>query len=76
MDTVCDAMCYDGKDAGFGATARDALTESGVAASIAAFLDGTTCGEDLLHALYDHILDEPIPQPMRAMLTGLDDPIG
>jgi hypothetical protein len=31
------------------------------------FLDGTTHGEDLLHALYDHILDEPIPERMRAL---------
>ena len=35
---------------------------------IAAFLDGRTNGEGLLHTLYDHILDEPIPQSMRAIL--------
>jgi hypothetical protein len=69
-------MCYDGKQAGFTATAQGALTQSGVAASIADFLNGTTCGEDLLHALYDHILDEPIPQPIRALLNELNDPIG
>jgi hypothetical protein len=32
------------------------------------FLDGRTHGEDLLHALYDHILDEPIPQRIRSLL--------
>ncbi len=31
------------------------------------FLDGRTHGEDLLHALHDHILDEPIPERMRAL---------
>ena len=34
---------------------------------IADFLDGKTCGESLLHALYDHVLDEPIPERMRAL---------
>lgn len=37
-------------------------------ARIAAFLDGTTHGEDLLHVLYDHVLDEPVPERMRALL--------
>jgi hypothetical protein len=32
------------------------------------FLDGRTHGEELLHALYDGVLDEPIPQRMRALL--------
>ena len=32
---------------------------------IADFLDGRTHGESLLHALYDHVLDEPIPEQMR-----------
>jgi hypothetical protein len=35
---------------------------------IADFLDGRTHGEDLLHELYDHVLEEPIPQSMRALL--------
>lgn len=39
-----------------------------VEARIAAFLDGRTNGEELLHALYDHVLDEPIPQSLRAVL--------
>jgi Anti-sigma factor NepR len=32
------------------------------------FLAGRTNGEDLLHALYDHVLDEPIPERLRALL--------
>jgi hypothetical protein len=32
------------------------------------FLTGDTHGEDLLHALYDHVLDEPVPESMRALL--------
>jgi hypothetical protein len=39
-----------------------------VADRIAAFLDGRTHGEDLLHELYDYVLEEPIPQSMRALL--------
>jgi hypothetical protein len=39
-----------------------------VDARIAAFLDGKSDGGELLHALYDHVLDEPIPQSMRALL--------
>src|SRR5216684_608392 len=32
------------------------------------FLAGRNDGEDLLHALYDHVLDEPVPQRLRALL--------
>ena len=39
-----------------------------VAARIAAFLDGELDGGELLHALYDHVLNEPIPAAMRALL--------
>ena len=31
------------------------------------FLEGRTHGEDLLHALHDHVLDEPVPGRMRAL---------
>jgi hypothetical protein len=41
---------------------------SALADSIRAFLDGETNGEALLHALYDHVLDEPIPPQMRELL--------
>jgi hypothetical protein len=32
------------------------------------FLAGRSDGKDLLHALYDHVLDEPIPERLRAVL--------
>ena len=32
------------------------------------FLNGKTKGEDLLHALYDHVLDEPVPERLTALL--------
>ena len=41
-----------------------------VSAQIGAFLAGRTNGEELLHALYDHVLDEPIPESMRRLLDG------
>ena len=71
---MCDTMRHDAKLARFIATApgpspQAGLTRSLVKARIAEFLDGKTCGEDLLHALYDHVLDEPIPQPIRELLN-------
>ena len=44
------------------------LVPGSVADRIAAFLDGRTHGEELLHELYDYVLEEPIPQRMRALL--------
>jgi hypothetical protein len=35
-----------------------------------AFLNGETHGEELLHMLYDHVLREPIPERLRALLRG------
>jgi hypothetical protein len=32
------------------------------------FLEGRTHGEDLLHALHDYVLDEPIPERMLALV--------
>jgi len=32
------------------------------------FLNGKTDGEDLLHRLYDHVLDEPVPERLTALL--------
>ena len=32
------------------------------------FLVGRTDGEALLHRLYDHVLDEPVPEALRAVL--------
>jgi hypothetical protein len=44
-------------------------TESrSVADRITDFVGGRTHGEDLLHELYDYVLEEPIPQRMRALL--------
>jgi hypothetical protein len=34
---------------------------------ISDFLDGRTHGEELLHALYDHVLDEAVPERMRSL---------
>ncbi len=34
------------------------------------FLAGRNDGEELLHALYDHVLDEPIPERLRAVLRS------
>jgi hypothetical protein len=34
------------------------------------FLDGRTHGEGLFHALYDEILDEPVPQRIRALFRS------
>lgn len=32
------------------------------------FLAGKNNGEQLLHALYDHVLDEPVPERVKALL--------
>jgi hypothetical protein len=34
------------------------------------FIDGRTDGEELLHTLYDHVLDEPVPQRIRALFSA------
>jgi hypothetical protein len=49
------------------------VTEPHVATSwvdrdIRDFLAGKNDGGELLHALYDHILDEPVPERLRAVL--------
>jgi hypothetical protein len=41
-----------------------------VAEQLLAFLDGRTDGEELLHILYDHVLEEPVPERMRALLRA------
>jgi hypothetical protein len=41
-----------------------------VGEQLLAFLDGRTDGEELLHTLYDHILDEPVPERMRALFSA------
>jgi hypothetical protein len=57
----------------FARNRRCALAERGAAARpvearIVAFLDGESDGGELLHALYDHVLREPIPPSMQAIL--------
>ena len=37
-------------------------------ARIRAFLAGETDGEDVLREIYAHVLEEPIPESMRALL--------
>ena len=45
--------------------------ENGVAGEqLLDFLDGRTDGEELLHTLYDHVLDEPVPERMRALFRA------
>ena len=34
------------------------------------FLTGKNNGEELLHALYDDVLDEPVPDHLLAILRG------
>ena len=35
---------------------------------IRAFLAGETDGEDVLHQIYDHVLDESVPERLLAVL--------
>jgi hypothetical protein len=44
------------------------IGKSPVDRDIRNFLDGKNDGEDLLHALYDHVLDEPVPERLKALL--------
>ncbi|HEY1796519.1 MAG TPA: hypothetical protein VGG57_10405 [Stellaceae bacterium] len=39
-----------------------------IAAEMRAFLAGYDTGANLLHSLYDHVLDEPMPARLRAVL--------
>ncbi len=47
---------------------REKPAATGVEGRIVAFLAGKSDGGELLHALYDHVLDEPIPPSMLALL--------
>jgi hypothetical protein len=53
-----------------GGVPQPPIVSSSVADRIADFLDGGTDGGDLLHELYDYVLEEPIPQRMRALLKS------
>lgn len=50
---------------GYGAS--DPVSDDGVKQQILDFLDGKTHGEELLHSLHDHVLNEPIPERMLAL---------
>ncbi len=45
-----------------------------VDAEIREFVAGKSDGENLLHDLYDHVLDEPIPERLLAVLKGDSQP--
>jgi hypothetical protein len=71
--TRCNAMHFENNFSsplilGCGVPVMNA-TET-VEEQIMDFLDGRTHGEDLLHALHDHVLDEPVPERMRALLRA------
>ena len=48
--------------------AEPRIPMSSIDRDIRDFLAGKNDGEDLFHALYDHVLDEPVPQRLRALL--------
>src|SRR5689334_22402091 len=71
--TWCDVMVKEGTSrrllpARCCPTAQETFRLSTVEDQIDQFLDGKTHGETVLHALYDHVLDEPIPERMRLLL--------
>ena len=71
--TLCNSMNSEVKPESKAVPAQCGLPQAdpaplSVADRIAAFLDGRTHGEDLLHELYDYVLEEPIPQSMRELL--------
>jgi hypothetical protein len=39
-----------------------------VDSQIRAFLAGDSDGEEVLRAIYDHVLDEPVPERLKALL--------
>ncbi len=46
------------------------LGPNNVKGKIDAFLRGESHGGELLHTLYDHVLEEPIPERLRALVRG------
>jgi hypothetical protein len=72
IGTRCHSMQYqNGRRAAVvpfcGIAAHELLTDM-VEKQITDFLDGKTNGENLLHWLYDYVLDEPIPARLEAVL--------
>jgi anti-sigma factor NepR-like protein len=48
--------------------AESLVPVSSVDSQIRAFLAGDSDGEEVLHAIYDHVLDEPVPERLKALL--------
>ena len=72
IGTRCRSMQHqDGRRATViplcGFVASDFPTDT-VEQQVVNFLDGKTNGENLLHLLYDYILDEPIPVRLSGLL--------
>ena len=70
---LCNCISSEGKPEHKAVPTLGGLPQPGVAPTsvadrLTAFLDGRTHGEDLLHELYDYVLEEPIPQRMRDVL--------
>ena len=70
---LCNCISSEAKPEHKAGPTLGGLLQPGVAPTsvvdqITAFLDGRTHGEDLLHELYDYVLEEPIPQRMREVL--------
>jgi hypothetical protein len=73
--TRCDVMHYEGKPSTSPAIHCCGVPEpvrllGSVEDQIFDFLDGKTDGETVLHSLYDHVLNEPIPERMRALFRA------
>ena len=71
---LCNCISSEAKPEHQAVPTLGGLLQPGVAPvsvvdQITAFLDGRTHGEDLLHELYDYVLEEPIPQRMREVLN-------
>ena len=72
--TRCDVTEYQGQPPASvafncGGASRRQLASGSVEEQISDFLDGKTHGEGVLHALYDHVLEEPIPARMQALFA-------
>ncbi len=70
--TRCNMIEYESQNATSSAIPRCGAPESefwpdSVEDQIDDFLGGRTLGEELLHALYDHVLNEAIPERMRSL---------
>ncbi len=48
----------------------DAAAHPSVDAEIREFVAGKTDGENLLHDIYDYVLDEAVPERLLAVLKG------